>query len=85
MKCFKIVVLVVLCVSSIVSCFCWAKSSMAKVPAKIPGSIIVWTDESGFEMDIAATAKKQTKWNQIAAGFASIAAVAQAVLALLPE
>ncbi|NMZ56544.1 MULTISPECIES: hypothetical protein [Pseudomonas chlororaphis group] len=77
----KLLLTVLLCISSIISCFCWAKSALAKVPAKVPGTILVWTDESGFQTDLAATAKAQTKWNQIAAAFASVAAITQGILA----
>ncbi|MCF5244210.1 MULTISPECIES: hypothetical protein [Pseudomonas syringae group] len=79
----KLLLTVVLCGSSIISCFCWGKSALAKVPAKNPGSIIVWADEAGFETDLAATVKSQTKWNKIAAGSASVAAIAQGVLAAI--
>lgn len=83
METFKTVVTIVLCVSAIISAFCWAKSAAAKVPAKFPGSRLVWKDEDGSQTDLVETAKKQGKWNKIAAIFASIAAVAQAILPLL--
>ncbi|WP_457967574.1 hypothetical protein M1D68_15775 [Pseudomonas sp. R4-84] len=41
---------------------------------------MVWIDESGFETDLVATAQAQTKWNKVAAGFASVAAIAQGTL-----
>jgi hypothetical protein len=79
----KLLLTVLLCACSLISCLCWAKSALAKVPAKIPGSHLVWTDESGFETDLVATAQTQTKWNKVAAAFASVAAIAQGALAAI--
>ncbi|MBO0369436.1 hypothetical protein GIB23_20375 [Pseudomonas putida] len=73
-----------LCLTSAFSAFSWAKSATAHVPAKIPGSIIVWEHEDGTQTDLKATMDKQSKWNKIAAAFAAVAAVTQAGLALLP-
>lgn len=82
MDCLKIVLTVVLCVTSIASCFCWAISAVAHVPASIPGTIVSWVHKDGSETDLYATLKKQSKWNKLAAALASVAALTQGVLVL---
>lgn len=83
MNSLKLWLTVTLCACSIISCFCWAKSALATVPAKIPGSHLVWVDDNGFETDLVATAQAQTRWNRVAAAFASVAAIAQAALVVI--
>lgn len=74
---------VLLCVSSILSCASWAKSALAHVPAG-PGAHVVWGHADGTETDLEATMKKQSKWNKIAAALASLAAITQALLTIIP-
>lgn len=83
MEHLKTVLVTFLCLTSAVSAFSWAKSAAAHVPAKFPGSTVVWKHEDGTHTDLEATMKKQSKWNKIAAVLASLAAVTQAVLALI--
>ncbi|BCG26495.1 hypothetical protein TUM18999_46860 [Pseudomonas tohonis] len=54
------------------------------MPPVIPGTRIVWTGKDGKETDLPATIEMQSKWNKIAAVFASIAALLQAVQVVLP-
>lgn len=82
MQYLKLVLTAVLCVSSIASCLCWAKSAAAHVPAT-QGTTVSWFHEDGSETDLEATMKKQSKWNKIAAGLASLAAITQGGLALI--
>lgn len=84
MQHLKLALTAVLCISSIASCLSWAKSAVAHVPASIPGTTISWVHEDGSETDLEATMKKQANWNKIAAALASIAALTQGALALIP-
>ncbi len=84
MESWKIAVNAALCVSAIISAGCWAMSAVAHVPPKPKGTFIVWTDEAGRQTDVSATVEKQAKWNKVAAAFASLAALLQAALVVLP-
>lgn len=79
----RVVLTIVLCVSSIASCFCWAISAVAHVPASIPGTLVSWVHGDGSETDLYATLKKQSKWNKAAAALASLAALTQGMLVLI--
>ncbi|MDD1016858.1 hypothetical protein [Pseudomonas rubra] len=79
----KISATTVVWVCSVVSAITWAKSAAANVPAKLPGSQLIFQNEDGSQTDLIATAKLQGKWNKIAALFASIAALAQAISVFL--
>lgn len=84
MEHLKTALMTLLCLTSVASAFSWAKSAVAHVPAKFPGSTVVWKHEDGSQTDLKATMEKQSRWNKIAAAFAAVAAVTQAVLALIP-
>lgn len=79
----KVVLTTVLCVSSILSCLSWAMSASAHASAG-PGTSVSWVHADGTETDLEAMMKKQSKWNKIAAALASLAAITQAGLVLIP-
>jgi hypothetical protein len=67
--------------------FFWLLAAIAKV--KVPGQpgYVLTGSESGTGLvingiDVLATARKQTKWNTLAASFACAAAVCQVVISI---
>lgn len=87
MEKIKLGLTAMMCLFAILSCICWVKSATASAEVKEakdgkPGTILVFYDEAG-SIDVIATAKVQARWNRWAAAFAAVAALAQAVLALV--
>lgn len=92
MKYLSLILTIVLCGASIISCFFWVKSAVAEVPRRmadpekgIPASHLTYGDEKGKEIDLIETAKQQSKWNKFAAAFAAVAAISQAILVVIPS
>lgn len=87
MNTLKIGLNITAAVLGLTAAFLWLKSTLVKVPLSeerdADGMIPFSISEDG--VDILATAARQTWWNKWAACSASIAAIVQSVVLLIPD